>query len=104
MVKDWGVTQLVTAEREITAHDLLSMTAGMTNTWWHRIFEPSVYGVVPQLYKDAGIVDDLNAPAITLDSPSASRAGCELHLRTFLRNYRFPVVFTRAGTAWTQQA
>ena len=49
VVKDWGVTQLVTAEREITVHDLLTMTAGMTNTWWHRVFEPSVYGVVPQL-------------------------------------------------------
>jgi CubicO group peptidase (beta-lactamase class C family) len=67
VVKDWQVTQLMTAEREITPHDLLSMTAGMTNTWWHRIFEPSVYGVVPQLYRDAGIVDDLNAPATTLE-------------------------------------
>ncbi len=67
VVKDWQVTQLMTAEREITPHDLLSMTAGMTNTWWHRIFEPSVYGCVPQLYKDAGIMDDLNAPPTTLE-------------------------------------
>jgi CubicO group peptidase (beta-lactamase class C family) len=67
VVKDWQVTQLVTASREITPHDLLSMTAGMTNTWWHRIFEPSVYGVVPQLLKDAGVTDDLNAPATTLE-------------------------------------
>ena len=67
VVKDWGVTQLVTAEREITTHDLLTMTAGMTNTWWHRVFEPSVYGVVPQLLKDAGVVDDMSAPATTLE-------------------------------------
>ena len=67
VVKDWGVTQLVTAEREITPHDLLSMTAGMTNTWWHRVFEPSVYGVVPQLLKDAGVADDLDAPPTTLE-------------------------------------
>ena len=67
VVKDWQVTQLVTAEREITVHDLLTMTAGMTNTWWHRVFEPSVYGVVPQLYKDAGVVDDMSAPATTLE-------------------------------------
>ena len=67
VVKDWQVTQLVTAEREITVHDLLTMTAGMTNTWWYRVFEPSVYGVVPQLYKDAGVVDDLNAPPTTLE-------------------------------------
>jgi len=67
VVKDWQVTQLMTAEREITPHDLLSMTAGMTNTWWHRIFEPSVYGCVPQLYRDAGVMDDLNAPPTTLE-------------------------------------
>jgi CubicO group peptidase (beta-lactamase class C family) len=67
VVKDWQVTQLVTATREITPHDLLSMTAGMTNTWWHRIFEPSVYGVVPQLLKDAGVTDDINAPPTTLE-------------------------------------
>lgn len=65
--KDWGAVQVVTAEREITPHDLLTMTAGMTNTWWHRMFEPSVYGVVPQLLKDAGVSDDLNAPATTLE-------------------------------------
>jgi CubicO group peptidase (beta-lactamase class C family) len=67
VVKDWGVTQLVTAEREITPHDLLSMTGGMTNTWWHRVFEPSVYGVVPQLLKDGGVTDDLDAPPTTLE-------------------------------------
>jgi CubicO group peptidase (beta-lactamase class C family) len=67
VVKDWGVTQLVTADREITPHDLLTMTAGMTNTWWHRVFEPSVYGVVPQLYQEAGVVDDMSAPATTLE-------------------------------------
>ena len=31
---------------------------------------------------------------------AASRAGCELHLRTFLRNYRFPVVFTRSANVF----
>lgn len=44
VVKDWQVTQLASADREITIHDLLSMTAGMTNTWWYRMFEPPVYG------------------------------------------------------------
>jgi len=74
VVKDWQVTQLVTAKREITVHDLLSMTAGMTNTWWYRMFEPPVYGVVPQLYKDAGIVDDLNTPPTTLEENIAKLA------------------------------
>jgi CubicO group peptidase (beta-lactamase class C family) len=67
VVKDWGVTQLVTADREITTHDLLTMTAGMTNTWWHRVFEPSVYGVVPQLLKDAGVYDDMGGAPTTLE-------------------------------------
>ncbi|WP_028709492.1 serine hydrolase domain-containing protein [Propionicicella superfundia] len=67
VVKDWEVTQLVTAKREITIHDLLTMTAGMTNSWWYRVFEPSIYGVVPKLYADGGLMDDLNAPPITLE-------------------------------------
>lgn len=66
VVRDWQVTHLAAADREITVHDLLTMTSGMTNTWWYRMFEPPVYGVVPQLYKDAGLMDDLNAPPITL--------------------------------------
>lgn len=67
VVLDSGVTQLVSAKREITIHDLLTMTAGMTNSWWYRVYGPRVYGVVPQFYKDAGLMDDLNAPPITLE-------------------------------------
>lgn len=44
---------------------------------------------------------------VTEDAPfnpstpyAASRAGCELHLRTFIRNYRFPAVFTRAANVF----
>jgi len=78
IVKDWQITQLVTAKREITAHDLLTMTAGMTNSWWYRMFEPSVYGVVPQLYKDAGLTDDLNTPPTTLEKNIKILAGLPL--------------------------
>lgn len=66
IVEDWNVTRLASAERPITVHHLLTMTAGYTNTWWHRMFEPSVYGVVPQLLKDAGVVDTFETPATTL--------------------------------------
>lgn len=66
VVEDWGVTRLASAERPITVHHLLTMTAGYTNTWWHRLFEPSVYGVVPQLLKDAGVIDTFEAPATNL--------------------------------------
>jgi dTDP-glucose 4,6-dehydratase len=31
---------------------------------------------------------------------AASRAGCELHLRTFIKNYRFPVLFTRSANVF----
>jgi dTDP-glucose 4,6-dehydratase len=31
---------------------------------------------------------------------AASRAACELHLRTFLKNYRFPVAFTRSANVF----
>ncbi len=31
---------------------------------------------------------------------AASRAACELHLNTFFKNYRFPVVFTRAANVY----
>ena len=70
VVKDWQVTQLRTASRELTPHDLLTMTGGMTNTWWYRMFEPSIYGVVPKLYHEAGLVDDLNTPPTTLEANS----------------------------------
>jgi dTDP-glucose 4,6-dehydratase len=31
---------------------------------------------------------------------AASRAACDLHLRTFFNNYKFPVVFTRAANVY----
>jgi len=31
---------------------------------------------------------------------AASRAGCDLHLMTFFKNYKFPVVFTRAANVY----
>lgn len=44
---------------------------------------------------------------VTEDAPfnpstpyAASRAGCELHLRTFIKNYHFPVVFTRSANVF----
>ena len=67
VLQDWGVVKFVTAKREITIHDLLTMTAGMTNTWWYNLFTPQVYSVVPKMYKEAGLMDDLDAPPITLE-------------------------------------
>lgn len=63
-----GLVTLVPAKRPITIHHLLSMTAGMTNTWWYKVYEPERFGVVPKLLAEAGVMDDLNAPPITLES------------------------------------
>lgn len=65
---NWGEVKLVTPKREITIHHLLSMTAGMTNSWWYDLFTPNNYRVVPKMYAEAGLMDDLNAPPITLES------------------------------------
>jgi len=57
------------------------------------ISTPEVYGSCSGLVKE-------DAPFNPSTPYAASRAGCELHLRTFLRNYRFPVVFTRAANVY----
>ena len=62
-----GTYELRNASREITIHHLLSMTGGMTNTWWDGAFEHPAYQVVPKLYAEAGVRDDMNAPDLTLE-------------------------------------
>lgn len=64
---DDGSYDLVPAKREITIHDLLTMTAGMTNTWWDSAFPHPAYAVVPKLYAEGGVRDDMNNPPITLE-------------------------------------
>ncbi len=59
--------ELQPASREITIHHLLSMSAGMTNTWWDGAFAHPAYQVVPKLYAEAGVRDDMNAPGLTLE-------------------------------------
>lgn len=61
-----GSYEVRNATRDITIHHLLSMTAGMTNTWWDGAFEHPAYQVVPRLYAEAGVRDDMNAPDLTL--------------------------------------
>lgn len=54
---------------------------------------PEVYG------STAGVIDE--DAAFNPSTPyAASRAACDLHLRTFFQNYRFPVVFTRAANVY----
>lgn len=62
-----GSYEVQPASREITIHHLLSMSAGMTNTWWDGAFAHPAYRVVPKLYAEAGVRDDMNAPGLTLE-------------------------------------
>jgi dTDP-glucose 4,6-dehydratase len=57
------------------------------------ISTPEVYGSCQ------GLVGE-NAPFNPSTPYAASRAGCDLHLITFLKQYRFPVVFTRAANVY----
>lgn len=62
-----GSYTLRPAAREICVQDLLTMTAGLTNTWWLDAFPLDVYKVVPKLYAEAEVRDDMNAPDLTLE-------------------------------------
>lgn len=62
-----GSYEVEPAKREILIHDLLTMTAGMTNTWWDGAYDPPAYKVVPKLLAEAGVRDDMNNPATTLE-------------------------------------
>lgn len=66
VVDPGGTYRLVPARTPITFHHLLTMTSGMTNSWWHEAFDPPVYRIVPKLYAELGIRDDMNAPDLTL--------------------------------------
>ena len=57
------------------------------------ISTPEVYGTCSGNVKE-------EAPFNPSTPYAASRAACELHLRTFLKNYSFPVVFTRAANVY----
>ncbi len=54
---------------------------------------PEVYGTT------AGVIDE-HAPFNPSTPYAASRAACDLHLRTFLNQYKFPVAWTRAANVY----
>ena len=54
---------------------------------------PEVYG------HTSGVIDE-SAPLNPSTPYAASRAACDLHLRTFLQQYRFPVAWTRAANVY----
>lgn len=59
-----------------------------------------VHVSTPEVYGSCTGTVTEDAPFNPSTPYAASRAACDLHLMTFFRNYRFPVVFTRAANVY----
>lgn len=86
--EDWYQTNVV---GNVRFHDRLRKF-----TWLQKyvhVSTPEVYG------NTSGLIDE-TAPFNPSTPYAASRAACDLHLRTFLNQYKFPVVWTRAANVY----
>ena len=54
----------------------------------------------PEVYGSTGGVITESAPLNPSTPYAASRAACDLHLRTFINQYQFPAVWTRAANVY----
>jgi len=62
--------------------------------------EKYVHVSTPEVYgSTSGLIGE-DAPFNPSTPYAASRAACDLHLKTFLQQYRFPVVWTRAANVY----
>ena len=86
--QDWYQTNVV---GNVLLHDRLRHFDFLKK--YVHVSTPEVYGSC------SGNVTE-EAPFNPSTPYAASRAACELHLRTFVRNYRFPVAFTRAANVF----
>lgn len=84
----WYQTNVVA---NVRLHDGLRKIAGLKK--YVHISTPEVYGSC------SGDVRE-DAPFNPSTPYAASRAACDLHLRTFIRQYGFPCVFTRAANVF----
>lgn len=84
----WYQTNVVA---NVALHDRLRKIDGLQK--YVHVSTPEVYGSTS---KDI----DETAPFNPSTPYAASRAGCDLHLMTFFRQYNFPVVFTRAANVY----
>jgi len=80
----WYQTNVVA---QVRLHERLR-TCGWLRKYVH-VSTPEVYG------STAGMIDE-SAPFNPSTPYAASRAACDLHLRTYLNHYKFPVAWTRA--------
>lgn len=84
----WYLTNVVA---NVKLHDHLRRMSFLEK--YVHISTPEVYGSC------RGTVTE-DAPFNPSTPYAASRAACDLHLQTFLKNYDFPVVFTRAANVY----
>lgn len=84
----WYQTNVVA---NVKLHDKLRKFDFLTK--YVHVSTPEVYGTC------AGNISE-DAPFNPSTPYAASRAGAELHLRTFIKNYNFPVAFTRAANVF----
>jgi dTDP-glucose 4,6-dehydratase len=86
--EDWYETNVVA---NVMLHDRLRKISSLQK--YVHVGTPEVYG------STAGLI-----PESRNYNPStpyaASRAACDLHLQTFIRQYNFPAVFTRAANVF----
>lgn len=85
---DWYRTNVM---GQVALHDRLRH-ADWLEKYVH-IGTPEVYG------NTSGTIDE-SAPFNPSTPYAASRAACDLHLRTFLAQHKFPVVWTRAANVY----
>ncbi len=85
---DWYRTNVM---GQVALHDRLRH-ADWLEKYVH-IGTPEVYG------STSGTIDE-SAPFNPSTPYAASRAACDLHLRTFLAQHKFPVVWTRAANVY----
>jgi len=86
--EDWYQTNVVA---NVRLHDRLRKCS------WLRKY---VHVSTPEVYGSTGGLVDENAPFNPSTPYAASRAACDLHLRTFFNQYKFPVVWTRAANVY----
>lgn len=84
----WYQTNVVA---NVKFHDRLRKCAWLRK--YVHVSTPEVYG------STSGLIDE-TAPFNPSTPYAASRASCDLHLRTFLNQHKFPVVWTRAANVY----
>ncbi|MEY3775476.1 MAG: hypothetical protein RLZZ129_2256 [Verrucomicrobiota bacterium] len=86
--EDWYQTNVV---GNVKFHDRLRRCSWLRK--YVHVSTPEVYG------STIGLINE-SAPFNPSTPYAASRAACDLHLRTFLNQHKFPVVWTRAANVY----